>query len=639
MYHKKETVLSKKSLMKNSLFYLTTLLFSLVLSAQQNTFDIYFPQSDRPAKCNYFIQAFQQKPKEVRFGIKTEGDNLYFEINDKQWFDYLFKESGDGIAVDIVSKQRYSCKTPVFQTQIKGKLLAPVYLKRLKKDLKKTPRGNYRALVGKIPAELKTEDLEFNILFLHNKSLCRYYYIYNLEAYPWDLLDMGVYLDELSFKNQEITTSNEKVVTKYKQLTFSIPFEKNKSEYKPEDIKPVYDSLRLTDFNIKKINIKAYASVEGSLERNIALQKQRANSIASSLQSFQTPDIETTISSSENWVEFLNDIKNTAHQNLIPLSKTEIKSKLTGNYVKDIEPILKHHRKAVIILSLERKDIYKQMSVDNLVTHFNTAIAKNQLDDANIIQNSILDRVKATNSPEILTRLQIPKQKKYITLLTKHSIIKYLLDYKQTLIVKHELESLEKIDPNNKRIKYNLAVLNFFIWRNRAKPVDEAAFKNDIINLKKVGIPQNLIDRMLVNYHIIKAEHYMRNRQYDEKDEALEFITDTYENFSLSDYDYLSLAQFLMYYANIYDAIDLLEDKVKDVTVNENLLFYYINLTITNNNLIETDAYRTTMLNAINMNKARFCKLFNAALKGGVTFQLLENIKLRTTYCENCTTN
>lgn len=42
------------------------------------------------------------------------------------------------------------------------------------------------------------------------------------------------------------------------------------------------------------------------------------------------------------------------------------------------------------------------------------------------------------------------------------------------------------------------------------------------------------------------------------------------------------------------------------------------------------------MLNAININKERYCKLFNAVEKGGVKFQLLENEYLKNTYCENC---
>ncbi len=96
------------------------------------------------------------------------------------------------------------------------------------------------------------------------------------------------------------------------------------------------------------------------------------------------------------------------------------------------------------------------------------------------------------------------------------------------------------------------------------------------------------------------------------------------------------MAQFLTFYSNIDDATDLLDDRVRKITIDEDLLFYYLNLTITNDYNVASDNYRTIMLNAINMNKDRFCNLFNSNLEKGVTFQLLENTYLRKTYCENC---
>jgi hypothetical protein len=75
---------------------------------------------------------------------------------------------------------------------------------------------------------------------------------------------------------------------------------------------------------------------------------------------------------------------------------------------------------------------------------------------------------------------------------------------------------------------------------------------------------------------------------------------------------------------------------VKSIDVDEDLLYYFINLTIIDDKLTSNDDYRTVLLNAINMNKDRFCKLFNAVEDGGVTFQLLENEYLLQIYCENC---
>jgi hypothetical protein len=139
-----------------------------------------------------------------------------------------------------------------------------------------------------------------------------------------------------------------------------------------------------------------------------------------------------------------------------------------------------------------------------------------------------------------------------------------------------------------------------------------------------------------VNFHIVKAEKNMRQRKYEAKDTSVAFIMDTYENFNLSNYDYLSLAQFLTYYSNTGLATEVLENKVRTITVDEDLLFYYLNLTIINDYAVASQYYRTIMLNAITMNKERFCGLFNPSLEKGVTFQLLKNNYLKDTYCESC---
>lgn len=629
--------------MNRQLFtFFLLLIFSSQLSFSQGEyFRIIFPktEAERSKACTNCFNTFRQKQKETSFSMVNENGNLYFETNSKPWFNKLFKNSTDGIAIDIVSKDRYDCEIDTIdKKQIKGTLLKPVYAQRLKSGLKSSGKDRFRVLVGKVPANLKDKELEYNMLFLGNKTLCRYQTIFNLKAYQWDLLDMGMYLDSVSLKNQKLVSNDqENVKIRYKTLRFKIPFEKNKSVYSPEDIKTVYDSLNLTNFNIKTINIKAYSSIEGSLERNIELQEGRANSIAKAIQTYQKPTIETTISSSENWVEFLNDIKGTSYENLKTLSKSELKGKLVGAFSKEMEPYLKNHRKAIITLELEKKDRYKTMSPSKLVDLFNASIKEDKLDEASVIQNSLFEKLKNSEvSPDILKQLQVPQQLKYINFLNNNSAIKYQLDNRQIVIVRDELEALKKLEPKNPKIRYNLAAIKFKIWRYNIEPIKPEQFKDEIYNLENYGISKALINRMIVNYHIIQAENYNRKRDYKKKNLEVSKLKNIYKKIPLSDFDYFSLAQFLSYYANVDAAAELLTNKARQIDVDEDLLFYYLNLTLINSELTKTDEYRAIMLNAINLNKKRYCQLFDSPEKDGVTFQLLRDDYLRASYCENC---
>ncbi len=623
-------------------YFLIALLFNFLFqfAQAQNTFDIDFSNASRSQACQRCTQIFQQTPKEIRFSIERDKNNtLYFEVNDKQWFNQLFKNAGDGIAIDVVSKDRYGCLEVLLDVgQIRGELLKPVYATALKKTLKPYKNGTFRTRIGKLPLVYANKDVEFNMLFLGNKSLCRYQTIFNLEAYQLDLLDMGMYLDSITYKTKVSAKANEDQYTlKYKTLNFTIPFEKNKSTYSQEDIKPLYDSLRLTDFNIKSIDIKAYASIEGNLQRNMELQEQRANSIVTALQAFQKPTITTEVSSAENWVEFLNDIAGTSYENLKELNKQQIKAKVVGATAQALEPYLKNHRKAIISLSLEKKDRYNDQSIDQLIRLFNSAINEDELDTATELQNSIFEKLKKKEAdPSVLNKMAMPKQLKYVPFFNKNSAMRYMIDIRNMLIAYNELQELERLAPKDQKVKYNLAALAIQLWRYKALPLKDDVIKKQIGALKDYGIATTLIKRMFVNYHIVRTENLMRTRDFANKDKSVDYIFTNYKGIPLRDYDYLSLAQYLTYYANIEQAITVLQDKVKQIDVNENLLFYYLNLTLVDDELTQQSDYRTIMLNAIDKDKKRYCRLFNPNNDGGVTFQLLENDYLRDTYCENC---
>lgn len=621
---------------------LRTLFFFFILSVvtqAQNSFDIIFNSPNHEQICKVCLDAFVQKPKETQFSIIRQGADLFLEVNDKQWIQRLIQHPDDGIALDVVTKDRYSCdELSLEQKQIRGVLLKPIYGKRITDALKPVGTNHFRVLIGRLTPDLMQKELEYNILFLSQKHMCRYQLTYNLESYPWDLLDMGMYLDTLTYKDQAISSDKSKdQVLKYKTIVFKVPFEKNKSTYSSADIKPLYDSLRITDYTIQTIQIKGYSSIEGSKERNLELQHQRAKSITDALQSFQKPDIKTEVTSSENWVEFFNDIQNTKYADWISLSKEQIKSKLVGNISKELEPILQKHRKAVVRLELEKIDRFETLSKEQLVTRFNEAISSDKLDEAREIQHSIFKKMKArTISPNILGQLQIPRQIKFVGFINDNAAFRAMLDEQESLIVYNELLELEKLAPKDCRVKYNLAVLKIKLWRYKAITVNESNLKIQINDLKKYDISTALIDRMLVNLHIIKAENQMQVRDYKNKDLSVAFIESTYKKIPLSDFDYLSLAQFFSFYSNIDKAITLLDPKSRQIDINEDLLFYYLNLTLINTEMLEKEDYRTILLNANTINPKRFCKLFNPIEKGGVTFQMLENDFLREVYCEGC---
>lgn len=621
-----------------------TLFFTLCLTSTyaQLPHGIKDPGTAYQKKCAKCISALRSQPPEVSFGIQMDEDNnLYFVISHANYLSYFFSSGSDGFVIDVVEKSDWDCSSDkdLSQQAFNGTALNPVYYKYLSKNLQVTPDGMGVVALGPLPKNLVGKDVEFNMVFLEKNNYCFYHKFYNIQAFRWDLLDMGLYMDSLTYKSDLDTTAAKQttLLINSKTLNFEVPFEKGKADFTKENIKPLYDSLNLSDFNILKIKIHAYASVEGSKARNIELQENRANAIVQALQSYQEPSIETEVTASENWVEFLNDIEGTKHAGLKDLSKEEIKKKLaSGSVMTDLDTILAKHRKALITVELQKRSSYTTLTDEEIVKVFHKKLKGDELDEANQIQNEIMSRIAGELSPKsLLEDVEIPLKSQYGTLLQNRYAFEYFEDNADLLVAYNQFKKLDDLTDDNPKVKYNLCALKFKVWL-MGEDVDPDKFLKEIKRLGSLGIDSELVKRMIVNHNIIMASYHMAQGNFTAKDKALKYIYRNYKYVPLKASDYLSLAQYFTSYAKYEWAKDVIKPKLKEISVDEDLLFYYLNLTLTDEDEIKRSDYNLIMMNAISKNNIRFCKIFDAIPNGGVSFQLLDNKILKAVYCENC---
>jgi hypothetical protein len=612
-----------------------------VFSQTVNTYNIKNPGKERATLCASCLEVRKQMPVEVAVSVYIDEQyDIYFYVTDPAWFSKLFKLMSDGVAIDIVAKEQFACNKENALTKswaCYGTLLPPVYLGKMKQT-GKVINGRYVVKVGEVPPKFRGKEVEANWILIQNYNLCQYNRKYSVETFGWGLLDMGIYLDKLVFSSNKDSARSiyEKVYKK--EFQFTVPFEKGKADYSAADMKSLYDSLNTPGYEIKSIAIRAYSSIEGTTQANIDLQEKRAQSIISGLQAYQKSTIKMDIHASENWVEFLQDIKSTKYADFTLLSKDEIKAKLTDKtIVADLEPILKKHRKAILFIEVDRKNNYNLLSPDQMITQFNTSVSDKDIKKALDLQTAIFDRLQhAAHAEKYIGKMEIPKKTEFSILLNNQHAYTYMMDvdaYSALL----DLQELVKLFPDEGRIRYNICVMKFRVWLQGNLTIEPEHFKAEIEALTKYGISQSLIDRMLVNYYIIRGDIYMNQKDYVQKDSCLTRIKFMYNDLAMTDEDMLSLAQYFCNYSRYDWAETLIENKVNDLDANENLLFYYLSLTIGYTAHTDKPEYRAIMLNAVNINKQRFCKIFSSPLLGGSTFQLLRDDYLKSTYCENCT--
>lgn len=619
------------------LLFLAVLAPALLLGqANPETFNIKSPGNKTKKKCGDYISIYNRLPVEVRYGVDVMDGMIYFYFPNRYYFDLLFDKNADGIAVDIVWRDQYKCYENNSFTKSwanRGHLMPPMYKKEMLQKLTTNEEGFLLIEYAELPPGFNPLNIECNLLVLQKKYLCGYHSFSKLDYNNWDLLEMGLYKDSLSAEDLQ---NRYKEISKV--LRFTIPFEKSKTEFNAENIKPLYDSLELTDYNIKEIVIKAYTSVEGPLASNLEIQKGRANSIVAALQSYQLPEIISQVSARENWVEFLNDISDTGFEYLKKKSKEEIKHALTDTkLLNEIEPILKTHRKALVELRLQKRFSDEENDPDVLRRFFDQSIQNQNIQEALYIQQVIFEKVRNQNIPDdFIGQLEVPETALYGPLLNNLAIFNYEMNDIFLYENIANFERLLSILPDNPKIKYNLTALKIKAWTQGELITNQQDIKKSIDELEKSGIDKSLVRRLKVNYHIILTEHLHLKKDYRNKNKSLKEVYWLYSRLNLDDKDLLSLAKYLSIYSKFDWAESVLLNRITDFDADEELIFYYLKLTINNYKKTKQSQYRTFMLNAIDKSNERFCDIFLPKPQGGYTFQLLDNEFLKKTYCENC---
>ena len=171
--------------MRIILLLIATTLFILQVEAQ-NTYSLKPFEVD---KCEKFITFDKSVPREVAFTLKRKGNELFFVSNSQEWFDKLMKTI-DGFSVEIVSKDQFVCggnnrylTEPIGQ----GILLEPLYEKDFKKNTITGEKGLVLIHIGTIPTEFISKEIEYNLIFINNKTSCFTRSNYNIDSYLWDL--------------------------------------------------------------------------------------------------------------------------------------------------------------------------------------------------------------------------------------------------------------------------------------------------------------------------------------------------------------------------------------------------------------------------------------------------------------------
>jgi hypothetical protein len=584
-----------------------------------------------------YCEEIKHCPEEARPDIEiTDSGEIFFRMDDGPWYKRMFR-SGTSVTVDLVSSDQYSCQNYKEQYPFKGTVIRPLPQEKFAASRKDLKPGRIRVKIGKVPLTLKGKEVEGNIVIIYHNQVVFYISYLHADEAAWGILPMGLYTDSLL----RVDHPNDSVIknrfTYEQKAQLTIPFDWNSDTYQGAALQRLYDSLHLQASDIQKIEIRAYASVEGTEKRNKQLMMGRANAIVAQLRKWQPGLDRITTMTAENWLDFYQNIKNTRYAAFAGMTRSDVRNKLDPATADSLEPVLAKERVVLLTLYYQHRTGYEKTSGQLLADGLSKSIADRQIDQAREMQLELFRRIADNRLPAAyLDRLDIPREKTYADLLSDQNLYKFWLKPSGGHEALEECRQLLQLDAGNVRIAYNFCALSLLEWQLKPDSFDIGQLPTQISRLAAMGITAPLVKRMLVNYHILLSSRLHGKRQYAERDKSLQYIRDSYAAAPLSDEDRLALAKYYTYYYKRDWAQELVEPRVNQPDVTEDLLFYYVNLEFFHYRDYGKPVFQTALLNCLLINRTRYCRFFTSISKGGVSFQLLQYLLFRELYCEYC---
>jgi hypothetical protein len=571
-------------------------------------------------------------------GLYVKDNKVYLKYDNLKAFSKLIKKPKDGLAIDFVQKAQYeNPKYNIYDNNLlsKGVLQKTVskdklFSKNLVKPEKKGKKvSKLDVQLGTVPKNI-TGQYEINLLVIQDGKLCktiRKSYVEQGDQESSSPLSMLLMPEDAAYTKPPFEPKSESTL-----LSFTIPFEKNKSDYKPEDLDPFLNALQEPDFFIEGLYITAYSSIEGDASSNATLQKKRAESIIKALSKMQKAGVVTNVKTSDSWSLFQMETEDSKYDYLAKMSKEKAIQEINSKgLATELEPILAKERFAQIVMDVTY-DITGAKEEKFSVSKFNQSVKKGDLKQAYKIQYFINKQMRDQKySAEAPSKMIIPSEAKYSGLLNNQIVGKYLLNNN---IVEDEdyaeMKKLAAVDPANNYIRFN----NLFCSVKLDSTIGDQKAQNEmqgkIDGLYKSEIPKKFVDALNTEWQFRIIEVYDTLETGAPVVEAAINRIKSFYNFKDGSWqNALKLSYVFARFKDYKFATNVLAPFIKEEKVDEQLLFSFISFCAQEVELVNSRLFVTALQKAEKANHGRYCKLFGQPY---LTFQVLDNPLVKEDY-------
>jgi outer membrane protein OmpA-like peptidoglycan-associated protein len=569
-------------------------------------------------------------------GIYVANGKVYLKYNNMKELKRILKKPKDGFAIDIVQKAQYDKpdynimdnnlynKGIMSKVVYKDKFFKKNLIKPDKKAKKKVRNNKIEVLMGKFDPKIG-EAYEINLVVVQDGKVCRTVTRTYLETGDQESSTPIGILPAPESKNLKpaFEPRSESSI-----INFTIPFAKNKFEFKNEDIQPLINALNEPDFIIEGLYIYAYSSIEGDSVANAKLQRKRAESVAKVLQTRQTLKIQPNIETRDSWDLFMLENDDGPHASLTSMGKKAAIKKINEDkkLQEELEPVLSRERFAQVIMDITY-DITGGKEQKFTSVSFSRALKANKEKQAfKIMEYTYKKVMEKKYSSGALDSLEIPEGANAVNLMNNKVHYRFLQNGNNVdENDQEEIERLYALAPDNEILQYNRLYCAIRLDTASNSPDVQAKMQQQIDEMyTKTKIEKRLLDGLNIEWQF-KIMEVLDTLDTPEAQLAVEAcITRIKSFYDLKDATWQNALKLAFVFSRAKDfkyAATLLEPFVNE-KAEENLIFAYISIASHMPEKFYSRNFARALSIAHTRNNDRYCKLFGEPY---MSFQVMDN--------------
>lgn len=610
---------------RNSIVYATHVFgkkgFKVKNQLSENAFGLKRAAED----CEEEYETFSNLVMNIGNDMKIEGNEVVFYYHDISYFNKIFSNANDGIAIDLVSKDQLECGKPNeldAHAVYDGILLEPTYRDEMLKNNR--AKSNYRVItkVGEIPPELQGKPYETSIAIIKNGKVCKY------------LTPSVIPAKKYALRPIEPIVEDEPGVDLIKQGIIGSQIVNY--DFETSITRPIKQpNLWKGGSPIHSVKILSYSSVEGDSVNNQRLHNSRAAYIQNHiLRNLNVDKSIIEIDAKENWALMDFQLNYFDQKELLKLTHDSIKSFLEERDESlPWDSLLLAQRRATAIINYQGEYI-DSTSIETL-GEFNlrTAIVMNK---PKLVNKALYEMYHSDNvnpysvfKPHIRTYIENHPStiSNYAALLSKF----YRFDpYEVSSFIHNCLVRAEDLPLN---ARYNILHLYTLIGSYFIDNWDISAERlSNVIHPRKIEQlgSEKIDDQLTLNLHLTFIDYFGQINDGPNISRSFNFIAEYFKTRSLSQKDDVDLALFFNSWSMYSMTLSHLKSRLQENNLSEDGLFVLAQTMNFTNYGDESGEYIAIHKKALESNPERWCKWID------IDFQVKRNHKIKRFYCETC---